>query len=223
MASYAGSTAKYTRSARFTPRELAVISELKAKHRQQQTTPPNLYRVGEKFWLPNGAWKLKSVVGGYMTLEKLDALGKAIQEKRSARVIEISEGAFMAHVRRNREFLDKVNAATDLHWADVLAAKKSLSFDLKVALAHKIHWADCHPKETKAELAKRAQELIHASADYKIGDRLTIRYERTGTILRRLTDGRYVVRINEVPFLAWDYYTQDELRALNADAARRAA
>lgn len=54
MGVYTGRTAKYTRSARFTPGELAVINDLKAKYRQQPlterktVTPPQLLLCAPK-------------------------------------------------------------------------------------------------------------------------------------------------------------------------------
>jgi hypothetical protein len=72
-------------------------------------------------------------------------------------------------------------------------------------------------KALKLGLFQRAKELAYQNADFKDGTVRCIRNGRTGTILRRLTDGRYVVRVH-CPLLYWEFYTQDELAALNSVA-----
>jgi hypothetical protein len=78
-------------------------------------------------------------------------------------------------------------------------------------------------KALKLGLFQRAHELVEQTAAFSYHGSVPTRNGRRGTILRRLTDGRYVVKI-DCPLLYWEFYTQDELRALvNVSAGVKAA
>lgn len=126
-------------------------------------------------------------------------------------------------------FYRSVNKAHAAHMADIERAKADQHFDVMVLRAERAHWAACQRPaaidtrhDAKQGLFKRALEVIHQTAMFANGRGVTVRNGRTGTIIRRLTDGRYVVKV-DCGQLYWELYDEAALDALQPAAKAVAA
>jgi hypothetical protein len=138
--------------------------------------------------------------------------------------MKMNERVIVASVKPLAAFLKAVNKAADDHWQDVQQARKEVPVEAQARRMHLIHWADCHPKETKIGLYKYAAKQAEEKAVFIVGvDKVNIRNGRTGTIVRVLIDGRYMLRV-DCPLLYWEFYSLADLIGFaKARAAQRRA
>jgi hypothetical protein len=112
--------------------------------------------------------------------------------------------------RSQAAFLKRVNAAHDAHWQDVQQARKEVPVEAQARRMHLIHWADCHPKEIRRGLFEYVAKQAEEKAVFSVYRHVRVRNGRTGKVIRILTDGRCVVKV-DCPLLYWEVYTQGEL------------